>query len=37
MARQWIIADRLRFGIMTIGFISLLRALSLPFATVLKR
>jgi hypothetical protein len=31
MARRWIIADRVRFAIMTIGFISLLRALSIPF------
>lgn len=31
LARQWIIADRLRLAIMTIGFLSLLRALSIPF------
>ncbi len=31
MARQWIIADRLRFGVGLIGFLALLRALSIPF------
>jgi hypothetical protein len=31
LARRWIIADRVRLGIMAAGFISLLRALSIPF------
>lgn len=31
MARQWIMADRVRFGIGAIGFLALLRALSIPF------
>lgn len=30
MARQWILADRVRFAVMTIGFLALLRALSIP-------
>jgi len=30
MARRWIVADRVRFAIMAIGFVSLLRALSIP-------
>jgi hypothetical protein len=33
MARRWVIADRVWLGIMTIGFLSLLRALSIPFPT----
>ncbi len=36
MVRQWVIADRIRLGIMTIGFLSLLRALSIPFPTHLR-
>jgi len=32
LARKWIIADRVRLGIMTVGFISLLGALTLPLA-----
>ena len=31
MARQWIAADRVRFGVGVIGFLALLRALSIPF------
>ena len=31
MARQWIIADRVRFGVGCVGFLALLRALSIPF------
>jgi hypothetical protein len=31
LVRRWIIADRVRLGIMTVGYLSLLRALSLPF------
>jgi hypothetical protein len=31
MARRWIIADRVRFGVGFIGFLALLRALSIPF------
>jgi hypothetical protein len=30
MARQWIIADRVRFGVGCVGFLALLRALSIP-------
>lgn len=33
MARQWIMADRVRFGVGVIGFLALLRALSIPFPT----
>lgn len=31
MARQWILADRERFGVGCVGFLALLRALSIPF------
>jgi hypothetical protein len=31
MARKWIIADRVRFGVGVIGFLAMLRALSIPF------
>ena len=31
MARQWIVADRVRFGVGVIGFLAMLRALSTPF------
>jgi len=34
MARQWILLDRIRFAIMSLGFFSLLRALSIPFSAV---
>lgn len=30
MVRQWIIADRVRFGVGVIGFLATLRALSIP-------
>ena len=30
MARQWILADRVRFGVGFVGFLALLRALSIP-------
>ena len=30
MARQWVMADRARFGVCVIGFLALLRALSVP-------
>src|SRR5918998_296088 len=33
MARQWVLADRVRFGVGVIGFLALLRALSIPFPT----
>ena len=29
--RQWILADRVRFAIMSVGYLCLLRALSIPF------
>jgi hypothetical protein len=29
MARQWVIADRVRFGVGCVGFLALLRALSI--------
>jgi Domain of unknown function (DUF1772) len=32
LTRRWILADRIRFGIMTIGFVSLLYAFRLPYA-----
>lgn len=31
MLHRWIVADRVRFGVGVIGFLSLLRALSIPF------
>lgn len=31
MVRQWIVADRVRFAIMSVGYLCLLRALSIPF------
>ncbi len=31
MVRRWILADRIRLGIVTVGFVSLLRALTIPF------
>jgi uncharacterized membrane protein len=31
MVRQWIMSDRLRFGVGTVGFFALLCALSIPF------
>jgi hypothetical protein len=31
MARHWIVADRARFGVGVVGFLALLRALSIPF------
>ena len=31
LVRQWVTADRARFGVGAIGFLALLRALSLPF------
>ena len=31
LARRWIIADRVRLGIMSVGFFSLLHALTIPF------
>jgi len=30
LVRQWIIADRIRFAVMTVGFIYLLRAFAIP-------
>lgn len=30
MARHWILADRVRFAVLSIGFLALLRALSIP-------
>jgi hypothetical protein len=33
MAHQWILADRVRFGVGCVGFLALLRALSIPFAS----
>lgn len=31
MAHQWVLADRVRFAVSSVGFLSLLRALSIPF------
>jgi hypothetical protein len=33
MARQWVLADQVRFGVGVIGFLALLRALSIPIPT----
>ena len=33
MAHKWILADRVRLAIMFVGFLGLLRALSIPFPT----
>ncbi len=33
MVRQWVIADQVRFGVGVVGFLALLRALSIPFPT----
>ena len=33
MVWQWVMADRVRFGVGVIGFLALLRALSIPFPT----
>jgi hypothetical protein len=37
MASKWILADRLRFAVMSVGFLALLRALSVPFSRQSQR